>query len=660
MDKQDHPAASQLAGWWAAPPAKLIILTGSDAARGFAPEAVAASRARYGGNDLSQTNQPYLPGLLWQSVKSPIIILLLAVAGISLALGQLREAFVMVFVVAMYIAVHLLNRARFDRVMARLREVQAPRTLVQRGEPATIPSREVVVGDILLVQAGRRLPADARLLDAAGLLVDESALTGEAAPVTNAVDAAVPEDAPLAERRTALWAGTTVADGQARALLMAVGQASELGRLADLASRQCQTPTPLQREMDHLTRVLALAAGAVSLFIPLVGWLRGYNLQQMILTWLALTFLMVPGQPPIIIAMALALAAPQIARLAQAGVRTVLVTGDIPETAAAVARSAGIPAAESLTGSQFAALSPAEQAHALDRVSVYARTAPGQKLHLVRLYQQAGHTVAVTGDGINDAPALRTADIGIAMGAGGTDVAREAADLVLTDDNYAHLTDGVAIGRKAFDNFSKGITNYLSAKAILLVIFIAPLALGLEFPFAPIQIIFSELLMDLASSTIFVSESAEPDILTRPPRPRAPFLNWRVAGQIARNLAGPAVAILAVYGLSLALGYNLASARTAAFAAWLLGHIVLALNLKQRRTPLLKQGRLSNRFGFGWLLGMLALVLAMSLVPFVQQVLQTTGLSLTQWLLVAEGALLGGMWLEVRKWVLFQRMPQAS
>jgi Ca2+-transporting ATPase len=240
------------------------------------------------------------------------------------------------------------------------------------------------------------------------------------------------------------------------------------------------------------------------------------------------------------------------------------------------------------------------------------------------------------------------------MGQKGTDVAKEAADLILTDDNFAHLPDGVAIGRKAYDNFRKGITYYLSAKAILLAIFIVPLLAGAPFPLAPIQIIFTELLMDLASSTIFVTEAAEPDVMKRKPRRRGRFLTWEVARRILRNMTGLTIAILAVYFGSLALGAEIASARTAAFATWLLGHILLALNLKQEKVPLFKQGIFSNRFAAGWLVGMILFVLAMTFVPFVQSVLQTTGLSGIQWAMVLAGAVLASMWMELIKAIEFK------
>ncbi len=869
MDSQKNGFPKEIEeGWWAKPKEDLFRSLNVDSAQGLSSKDVSISQDKFGSNKLEDRGPTSLWRLLWESVKSPMMLVLLSIAGISLALGQIREAVVMAVVVAIYVGVHLLNKARSDRTMAKLRQVQAPKTLVIReGEKQEIDFEDVAVGDILPIRAGTRVPADARLISSAGLLVDESPLTGESAPVRKDAEAEISLETPLAERKTALFAGTTVMDGQGKALVMAVGEETELGRVAALATQRDSEPTPLQEEMDDLATTLAYVAVLVSLLIPLVGLLRGFDFQEMVLTWLSLTFLMVPGQPPIIIAMALALAALELARkhvivrrlygaetlgsinvamsdktgtitenkmelsaillpdsrlvsitgegesqghiktaflqyallaipetssdptdlaildavkgladfdhpqpgemvdltgfsqggtyrcltylengekkhyitgrpefilehaerkwvleddqehferwgegeltqlrekfadiagqgkrlaayglcfgehpqdqpeklifigaavisdpirpevsgaiedLRGAGVRTVMITGDIPETAAHVANEVGLDASRVLVGSDLEKQSENELERVVVETDVFARTTPEQKLDLVKAFQRGGQVVAVTGDGINDAPALNAAHIGVAMGERGTDVAREAADLVLTDDNFAHLPDGVAIGRKAYDNFRKGITYYLSAKAILLTIFVIPLAIGIPFPLSPIQIIFTELLMDLASSTIFISESAEPDVMKRAPRKRKRFLSWVVAKNILGNMFGLTIAILAVYFGSLALGFEVESARTAAFSTWLLGHIILAMNLKQEKTPLFKQGLFSNTFAVAWLLGMIAFVVAMTHWPFAQGVLGTTGLSGLQWGMVIGGALLASMWMEVVKWV---------
>ena len=204
-----------------------------------------------------------------------------------------------------------------------------------------------------------------------------------------------------------------------------------------------------------------------------------------------------------------------LARTAAAGIRTIMVTGDHPATAATIAREVGIPAQRTLTGAELDQLSDEALAQVVGSVSIYARALPEHKLRLVRALQGMGEIVAVTGDGINDALALKAADVGIAMGIKGTDVAKESAEVVLADDNYVTIARGVFEGRKLFDNLHKGITFYLAVKAALIGIFLLPLLLGLPLPFLPIQIILLELFMDLGASAGFVSEPAEGSVYQR-------------------------------------------------------------------------------------------------------------------------------------------------
>jgi Ca2+-transporting ATPase len=229
-----------------------------------------------------------------------------------------------------------------------------------------------------------------------------------------------------------------------------------------------------------------------------------------------------------------------------------VVTGDQAGTAAAVAKTAGLDlpvfSPTEVAGFDDAALAVRAKAGA-----IFARTQPADKLRIVRSLAAAGEVVAVTGDGVNDAPALRAATIGVAMGRGGTDVAREAADLVITDDNFATLVRAMAEGRRLYDNLRKAVRYYLAVKVALITLSLGAALAHLPLPFAPLQIVILELFMDLGASLAFVSQRAEDDVMRRPPRrPDKPFLDRSmVAGILAGGLTLAAITGAAfVVGLS--------------------------------------------------------------------------------------------------------------
>jgi P-type Ca2+ transporter type 2C len=629
-------------------------------------------------------------------------------------------------------------------------------------------------------------------------------------------------------------------------LVMAVGSSSEFGKISREVVKIQKERTVLQTAMGQLAKTLAILALIVSALIPALGFLRGLNFQEMIITWLALTFLMIPGQPPVIITMSLALSSFELARknlivkrlrgaetlgqittlltdktgtitenrmrvtgfilpdgqdtgpdslpedirekialaiprfsndptdiavresvrsslvltenktplgfkgfsedtpwrmlsygdgtdafqvisgkpellidaskltaeqnrrlkeemgksvqtgkrvvayafrengaentlegsqllalavledpvrpgvgealkeLQKAGIATYIVTGDHPVTTRSVAEQIGLTS-QAVSGQQLEKMSDSELRQTLEVERVFARITPSQKLRLVESLKAEGKVVAVIGDGINDAPALRAANASIAMGDIGTDLAKETADLVLTDDNYVHLPQAISVGRKALDNFRKGLTYYLSAKAILISIFVIPLILGIPFPLAPIQIILTELLMDLASSTIFVTEAAEPDILSRPPQRIKNFLTASIGIRILKNGLGLAAGILAIYLVLYYQTGDIIMAQTAAFTTWLLGHILLAMNLKQEKTPLFKQGLFSNRFATFWLFAMIGLTLVMTIVSPIHSYLKTTALPWQVWLGIIFVVIASTFWIEVTKLLKLKR-----
>ncbi len=211
-----------------------------------------------------------------------------------------------------------------------------------------------------------------------------------------------------------------------------------------------------------------------------------------------------------------------VAECLAAGIRPVMITGDHPATALAIARDLGIITAEAgdvLTGAELARLDTAALTAAAPRVSVYARMDPAQKIRIVEALQAQGQFVAMTGDGVNDAPALRSADIGVAMGKGGTDVAREASSLVLLDDNFATIVSAVREGRRIFDNIRKFIRYALTGNSgEIWVLFLAPL-LGMPVPLLPIQILWVNLVTDGLPGLALAAEPAERGVMQRPPRP---------------------------------------------------------------------------------------------------------------------------------------------
>jgi Ca2+-transporting ATPase len=334
----------------------------------------------------------------------------------------------------------------------------------------------------------------------------------------------------------------------------------------------------------------------------------------------------------------------------RAGIKVVMITGDHSETAAAVAKQVGINSAKVLTGAQIAKMSDDDLQRALRSTFVFARTTPEDKLRIVQLLRKNGEVVAVTGDGINDAPALKEAHIGIAMGIRGTDVAKEAADIVLTDDNFATLTVAVKEGRKIFANLKKGVRYYLACKIALVASFLLPIALGAPLPFAPIQIIVLELFMDLAASATFVAEPQEANALKRPPvNPEEKFMNRPMLQTMLLGAVSLFAAVSATYLYSWYSTGDVVLAQTVAFATWLVGHIFLALNMRSDQEPLLKLGLRSNKVMLMWGLAVAVTLLVATIVPGVNAALKITGLSLGNWALVVGVAFVATFWIELKK-----------
>jgi Ca2+-transporting ATPase len=319
----------------------------------------------------------------------------------------------------------------------------------------------------------------------------------------------------------------------------------------------------------------------------------------------------------------------------EAGIQAVVVTGDHPVTAAAIAREAGLDTSHVVTGADIDALSDDELAATLPQLRVVARAVPQQKLRLVDAARRAGRTVAVTGDGVNDAPALHRADVAVAMGSG-TQVAREAADLVLGDDSFATLMDGLREGRRIVANIQKGLIFLVSTHVALLGFILIATIAGYGQPLLPLQILWLELFIDLSTSVAFEREPEEPGAMRQPPRPRTrPLLTTGVLARIA--VAGGFTAVAALVVLELR-GGDFDHARWLAFNVLAIGQAVRAYANRSLSLPVLRLSR--NGFLLLACLVVAAVQLGIPYVPQLALAFHASPLSLAEWGLVVLLALL--------------------
>jgi Ca2+-transporting ATPase len=337
----------------------------------------------------------------------------------------------------------------------------------------------------------------------------------------------------------------------------------------------------------------------------------------------------------------------------EAGIRVLMLTGDHVDTARAVGRRLGLDphGTGALEGHALTALSDEELDHALRSVNVYARVAPEHKLRIVKRLRARGEVVAVTGDGVNDAPALREAHLGIAMGRSGTDVAREAGDMVLADDNFATITAAVEEGRVVFSNIRKVTFFLLSTAAGQILAILVALAVGWPLPLLAAQMLWINLVTNGLQDVALAFEPGEPGLLRRPPRPRGEGI---VSPRILRRLGAVGAVIAAgtlwTFWWTWRTTGDLDLARTAAMTQMVVFQFFHVFNSRSLDRSVFQVPLLSNRFLFASLVAALAAHLAALYVPFLQAVLRTQGLSPQHWgmiVLVAGTVVAGG---ELDKW----------
>jgi Ca2+-transporting ATPase len=343
------------------------------------------------------------------------------------------------------------------------------------------------------------------------------------------------------------------------------------------------------------------------------------------LTLIGLVAMIDPARPEV---------GPAVEKARHAGIRTIMVTGDYPDTARAIGEQVGLlrPGAQVVTGTELNEMSDEELAERIDEVDVFARVNPQHKVQIVQALRSRDHVVAMTGDGVNDAPALKRADIGVAMGITGTDVSKEVADMVLTDDNYASIVSAIEQGRIIYSNIRKFVYYLLSCNmAEIMVIFLAALA-GQAPPLTPIQLLWLNLLTDGAPALALGLEQGDPDIMDQPPRPpREPVVNRRMLRGIIVQTFAITAAVLGAYVIGLNWDDGLDLAHTMAFVTLSASELLRAYTARSERYPLLKLGLFTNKYMQYAVAVSLVLMLGVIYLPFMQPIFDTVPLGLREW-----------------------------
>ncbi|HEY9800864.1 MAG TPA: HAD-IC family P-type ATPase [Leptolyngbyaceae cyanobacterium] len=866
---------------WHLMPAKTVLDTFKTSPSGLSSESAAANLSIYGANVLAQTEVRSSLSIFVDQFKSLPVALLGVAAGVSVFTGGLIDALVILGVVGLNAAIGFATETQSERIIHSLKHQEQTTAWVMRdGKPQEIPTEDVVVGDMLILKPGSYIAADARLIYADNLSIDESALTGESLPVSKDTASLTGEDVPLGDRLNMIYRGTYITGGQGLAAVIATGQFTEMGHIQTLVGTANATETPLARQLDQVgSQLVVIGMGLCGLVFGM-GLLRGYGLVQMLKSSISLAVAAVPEGLPTIATTTLALgirdmrrnkvlvrslsavealgsvqticmdktgtitenkmsvveihtntreikvtngefiageeninpymydellklihvcvlcnesgvdqaegeylvtgsatenaliymgiaagvdaislrdkypllqtnlrsenrnimstihethnghrlvavkgspgevaqmcrgwmkdgevmplsdqdrqlleiendrmagkalrvlgvaynhideshngnheadliwlglvgmadpirrgAKELIADFHHAGINTVMITGDQSPTAYAIAKELELnrsPQLEILDSTNLNNLTPEALTALSDKVDVFSRISPSNKLQIVQALQNAGQVVAMTGDGINDAPALKAAQVGVAMGKGGTDVAREVADIVLEDDRLETMIIAVSRGRTIYNNIRKSVHFLLATNLSEIIVMTTATAIGIGEPLNAIQLLWLNLVTDIFPGLSLAMEAPEPDVLSQPPRnPEDPIIKKSDFGRITFESSTISAGTLAAYGYGI-LKYGISpQASTLAFMTLTTAQLLHTISSRSEKHSIFSQEKLpKNPYLTAAVTGSFALQLIAIAIPPLRNLLRITPISLVDGAVIGSSALL--------------------
>lgn len=851
-----------------------------DIESGLSAEQVKVNREKYGANELPEEKQTPIWLVFLGQFKEPLTLILIAVAIISFLIGEWKETIIIAIIVIFNAFIDTIQQAKARKSLAALKQMAAPKAYVRRnGQTMELESSEIVIGDIVLLDAGRFVPADMRIIEASNLQINESALTGESVPVEKQVEIITAEDVALGDQVNMAFMSTLVTNGRGLGIVTGTGIKTEIGKIADLMTQQEETETPLQVRLAKLSKIIAVIAFvlAVTLFcidVFIHGTLNDWK--DALITASAVGVAVIPESLPVIVSVILALGVGQmaklhaivkklpsvetlgsvnvicsdktgtltqnrmtvteyyanqtsgmasdldlsvpenqlllqamilcsdaeitdhgeigdpteialidlgrkfaqpendvrakypridelpfdsdrkmmstvntvdeqsfvftkggvdqilkrttriiengqirdlteadvaailaeterkskealrvlgfayklhdpeqpfeenlvfiglvgmidppreevkeaIARATSAGIKTVMITGDHKITAVAIAHELGIADSidQAMEGSELNLYSDEQLKGIIPRYNVFARVSPEHKVRIVKALQANELVVSMTGDGVNDAPSLSAADVGVAMGITGTDVAKGAADMILTDDNFATIVNAVEEGRNIYNKIKRAVLFVLTTIFGEALVILLAVLLGIGDPLAAVHVLWINLIVESLIAIPMGMDISRPDVMKETPRHKNESIFAGMTGALVVGALIVGLTSLATYFTGLTLYPNADGniAQTMTFFVTATAPLFYALSIRLPRHTIFSKHVVENKN----LLLAIVVGLVMNVLLIITPaniIMKVTPMTMEQWLIVIGFTLIPTLLMEIAKFVMMRK-----